>query len=261
MVLYFSATGNTRFVATELAKHLEDEALDLCSKVKQHDYETIRSDKPFVFCAPTYVCAAPAFFYDFLRKVDLAGSPDVYMISTSGGYSGISSDIARAIIRKKHMNYKGCAEFKMPPNYIANKSHKLPGKEEIEKRISDTCQKIEPVADIIRSGKPLRHRHIWLLEKLIDYPSNPVLSLIGHRVKGFYATDGCIACGLCEKKCPLNIISMRDGRPRWKGRTCAHCMACIQNCPVEAIEYKEITNGRKRYRCDDYRKNTGRAIK
>jgi ferredoxin len=29
-------------------------------------------------------------------------------------------------------------------------------------------------------------------------------------------------------------------------------MACIQNCPAEAIEYKDITKGRKRYRLDDW---------
>ena len=85
MILYFSATGNTRFVAEELAKCLDDEALELCSRIKHHDYGTIRSEKPFVFCAPTYVCEAPAFFYDFLRKVDLEGSSDVYMVSRSGG--------------------------------------------------------------------------------------------------------------------------------------------------------------------------------
>ena len=149
----------------------------------------------------------------------------------------------------------------MLPNYIANKSHKLPDKEEIEKRIADTYSKIKPVADTIRSGKPLRYRHVWVLEKLIDYPSNPVLSRIGHRVKGFYASDSCISCGLCEKKCPLNIITMHDGRPRWEGRICAHCMACIQNCPAEAIEYKDITKGRKRYRCDDYRQDISRTIR
>lgn len=47
MILYFSATGNTKFVAEELAGCLDDEALDLCDKIKQHDYGTIRSDKPF----------------------------------------------------------------------------------------------------------------------------------------------------------------------------------------------------------------------
>lgn len=253
MILYFSATGNTRFVAKELAKALDDEAMDLCGRIKEHNYETIRSDKPFVFCAPTYVCEAPAFFYDFLRNVDLAGSSDVYMISTSGGYSGLSGDIAKGIVRKKGMNYKGCAEFKMPPNYIANKSHKLPDREEIEKRITDSYNKIKPVADIIKSGESLRYRHIWLLEKLVDYPSSPVLSRIGHRVRGFYADSRCISCGLCEKKCPLNVITMHDGRPQWNGKICAHCMACIQNCPVEAIEYKDITKGRKRYRLEDYR--------
>ena len=61
----------------------------------------------------------------------------------------------------------------MLPNYIANKSHKLPDKEEIEKRITDTYSKIKPVADTIRSGKPLRYRHVWVLEKLIDYSNRP----------------------------------------------------------------------------------------
>ena len=69
----------------------------------------------------------------------------------------------------------------------------------------------------------------------------------------FVITDSCISCGLCERKCPLNIITMHNDRPEWSGKTCAHCMACIQNCPVEAIEYKDITNGRTRYRLDDYR--------
>lgn len=78
------------------------------------------------------------------------------------------------------MNYNGCAEFKMPPNYITNRIYRLSDKEEMERRISDSYNKTKPVADIIRSGKTLRYRHIWVLEKLIDYPSNSVLSLIGH---------------------------------------------------------------------------------
>jgi ferredoxin len=33
---------------------------------------------------------------------------------------------------------------------------------------------------------------------------------------------------------------------------CAHCMSCIQNCPVEAIDYGDITPPKKRYTFDRY---------
>ena len=252
MVLYFSATGNTRYVAMGLARCLDDDVLDVCRKIKGHDYEALWSDKPFVLCAPTYVCEAPAFFYDFVRRTELLGNADMYMISTSGGYSGISGIVARSIAREKGMNYMGHAEFRMSPNYIANKSHKLPDEDEIRKRIADADCKIEEVADVIRNGGKLRTRHLWALEVFIDHLSNPVLGAMGHRVKGFHVNDRCISCGMCEERCPLNIITIRDGVPRWDGDTCAHCMACIQNCPTGAIEYKDITQGRKRYRIEDY---------
>ena len=38
MILYFSATGNTRFIATELAKKLDDECIDLLSRIKKGDF-------------------------------------------------------------------------------------------------------------------------------------------------------------------------------------------------------------------------------
>lgn len=248
MILYFSATGNTRFIAKELGRILEDKVEDICPRIRQHDSEVIYSEKPFIFCAPTYVCEAPKFFYDFLRRTEFTGSRDVYFISTNGGYSGISGSIAGQIIRKKHMHYRGCAEFKMPANYIANKSHKDSEPSEIEERIDQARQKIVTTAGAIKTGQRLQTRHIWATEYLIDYLLNPMLSRIGHRVKGFHVKDNCVSCGICEKKCPLRIISLNEGKPSWSGKTCAHCMDCIQNCPVEAIEYKDITQGRKRYR-------------
>ena len=30
-------------------------------------------------------------------------------------------------------------------------------------------------------------------------------------------------------------------------------MSCIQNCPVQAIEYGQVTPGKERYRFDKYR--------
>ena len=49
------------------------------------------------------------------------------------------------------------------------------------------------------------------------------------------------------------MIRIVDGKPVWHGKSCAHCMSCIQNCPVEAIEYGQITQKKNRYRFDKYR--------
>jgi NAD-dependent dihydropyrimidine dehydrogenase PreA subunit len=252
MVLYFSATGNTRYVAEQLAERLKDQLMDLGPRIKGKDYRDIHSDSPFVLCAPTYVSAPPVFFTEFIRRVEFTGNREVYYVSTSGGYSGISGVIVGRIIRRKGMAYRGWAEFKMPPNYIANKPHRLPEPSVIRQLITKSAQQAGSVSEAIQEGRKLKSRHIWLLEYLVDYLLGPPLCRIGHRVDGFVATDRCTSCGLCERKCPMNIIGLHEGRPVWSGKTCAHCMACIQNCPVEAIEFGNVTQGRKRYRLKEY---------
>lgn len=52
MILYFSATGNTKLIAQTLAKRLDDEAVDLLSRIKKNDYSEIKSDLPFVITLP-----------------------------------------------------------------------------------------------------------------------------------------------------------------------------------------------------------------
>ena len=89
MILYFSATGNTKYAAQKLASLLEDEPLDLLERIKKHDHSAIGSSKPFVICAPVYVCEMPRFLASFLAQTPLTGTSEVYFVFTSGGYTGI----------------------------------------------------------------------------------------------------------------------------------------------------------------------------
>lgn len=253
MVLYFSATGNTQFVARELAERLSDETINLLDRIKHDDHSPIHSDKPFVICSPVYVCEMPRFLADYLRKTPLVGCKDVYFIFTSGGYSGISGIMAGAIVRRKRMRYMGCAELTMPRNYIANDWYPELDVPDIECRIRDSAGRLDGIAAAIRDEERLKSRHVWLFEILITLPFNPVWCRVRQGVSGFQVTDKCIRCGKCARLCPLNRISIVDSRPVWTGKSCAHCMSCIQNCPVEAIEYGQITQKKKRYRFDKYR--------
>ena len=253
MVLYFSGTGNTGFVAQQLAERLEDETLNLLDRIKRGDCAPIHSERPFVLCSPVYVCEMPRFLAAFLRQTPLTGSREVYCVFTSGGYAGVSGVLAGRMFRRKGMTYKGCAELKMPRNYLINETYPELDREEIERRIIDASARIPEVAETIRRGDRLKARHVWLFEELVTLPFNPVWCRVRQPVRDFYATEQCISCGKCARLCPLNVIRMADGKPVWEGSHCAHCMSCIQNCPVEAIEYGDVTRTKDRYRFSKYR--------
>lgn len=255
MVLYFSATGNTRFIAEELAARSGDESLNLLKRIREKDYSPIKSKKSFVVCLPVYVCEFPAFLKELLLKTPFEGNKDIYFIFTSGGYSGICSTQAKNIARKKNLNYMGSADFKMPRNYIANNTYPELSAEEIKHRIDVSYKLIPEIADLIADGQKLvkRSKHVWLFEILITVPFTPVWTRIKQGVKSFRVSDKCIGCRRCANLCPVKLIHPdENGRPVWNASMCAHCMSCIQNCPVEAIDYGDITPPKKRYTFDRY---------
>ena len=252
MILYFSATGNTEFIAQEIAKRLDDECINLLDRLKNNDHSVLHSDKPFVICAPVYVCEMPMFMAKYLKEQTFTGSNDVYFIFTSGGYCGISGVLAESMFKKKNMNVHGYAEFKMPRNYVANDHYPMQPKDEIEARIRECYMQLDGVVSTIRSGGTLTARPVALWEILVTVPFTPVWAKLKLTAKDFYSTDACIGCGKCAKLCPLNNIKIENKKPIW-GNQCTHCMACIGNCPTRAIEYGKISQTKDQYNFGKYR--------
>ncbi len=255
MVLYLSATGDTKYVAELLAKKLGDESLDLIKRIRNNDNSVIRSKKPFVICAPIYVSYIPIFLKDFLSRQKFAGNRKVYFVFTSGGgHSGAAGAAAENIVRRKNMLFMGYADVAMPNNYMALKFIPAPSEEKINALLNDARYTILRTAHAIAQGKKIRTRHITYAESLATKALADFWKKHMQPSKAFYTTDKCIGCGKCVSVCPLNNIVLDNGRPVWKA-SCAHCMACIGNCPVEAIEYGSITQTKPKY---NVRKYTGK---
>jgi Fe-S-cluster-containing hydrogenase component 2 len=49
----------------------------------------------------------------------------------------------------------------------------------------------------------------------------------------------CTGCGDCVKICPVEAITMKDGRAVIDVKECIDCAACITECPAEAIMTKK----------------------
>ena len=59
--------------------------------------------------------------------------------------------------------------------------------------------------------------------------------------KAFVIADLCNGCEACVQVCPVNAISMVEGKAKIDPFQCTGCGACIPICPQEAIDFKNAT--------------------
>jgi len=48
--------------------------------------------------------------------------------------------------------------------------------------------------------------------------------------------EECVGCENCVPVCPVEAISMQDGKAVIDQDTCTECESCVPVCPVDAIK-------------------------
>lgn len=247
MVLFFSGTGNSEYVAKRIASLLGDDVLNLFSRIRNKDYSEIHSEKPFVVVCPTYAWQIPHILRDYLKNTELTGSKQIYFAMTCGDSIGDAGSYLEKLCREKKMNYMGCEKIVMPENYIA--MFNAPNENEAKEIILKASPAIDTVVSYVRNGKKIESSTAFY-DRFMSSVVNSAFYAICIKDKKFKALDKCTGCGVCEKNCPTKNISLKNGKPKWN-KKCIHCMACICKCPQEAIEYGKKSVGKPRYKCPE----------
>ena len=66
------------------------------------------------------------------------------------------------------------------------------------------------------------------------------------RARYFHTDETCTGCGTGVRVCPIQNITLTDKKPVWHDQ-CEFCLACMQWCPKQAIQYGKKTQKRGRY--------------
>ena len=246
MILYFTGTGNSEYVAKKLASALGDETLSLFERIREGDRSPLESEKPWVVVTPTYAWQIPHIVRDHLRRTLLRGNQNIYFVMTCGDGNGNAGKYAEELCEEKRLTFCGCAKVIMPENYLAMFS--VPSREESVKIVEAAEPTIAALAECIRDGKPFPAVKVSTMDKMLSGAVNPGFYKMALHAKDFTVSDACVGCGTCVKACPTKAITLQDGHPVWEDN-CTHCMACLTLCPKEAIEYGKKTAGKWRYRC------------
>ncbi len=245
MILYFSGTGNSKYIATILAKELNEQAISANELIKNGKLLEKQGER-IIFLSPVYAWRLPRIFQEFIERCSLKNCK-AYFVFTCGDGIGNAEKHVRKFCHEIKLEVLGVYPIVMPENYIA--MFKAPPKEEIPKIIESATLKAKELAKRIKNGEPLPKVKKGVFGRLLSSKMvNGGFYAFCVSAKRFYVTDKCISCGKCQRECVYGNVIMTNGKPVW-GKNCTHCMACICKCPTFAIEYGKKTKNKDRYVC------------
>lgn len=252
MIFYFSGTGNSLYVAKTIAKEQNEKLISITQEMQKKPNEriyTFGKEELVGFVYPIYAWGPPEIVLDFIRTMHVEGEGTyVFSLNTCGSEEGHATPMLQKTLQKKGLTLSSAFAISMPSNYIVGED--VESKDIQQRKLERANQKL------IKINETLKNRKAGEFDLLIGKKPglktgiiNPLFNKFARQTKQFYATDACIACGLCQRICPAQTIALNP-KPVW-GKACTQCLGCINRCPVQAIQYGKVTETRGRYKHPD----------
>lgn len=245
MIFYFSATGNSRWVAGQLAELTGDELFNMADFLREGRVPALPADTARVGVVfPIHSWYVPAPVLRFLSQLAVPASVYRYAVCTCG------DDVGRGLSRlSRHFPLDAAWSVQMPNTYVP--MFDLDAPELARQKVADARTFLPAIAEAV-----VRKEHAWCVHeggfpRCKTYVVYPLFKHFCVKTKAFRVDNACISCGRCEQNCPVSAIRLVDGRPVWN-KACIHCMACLHGCPVNAISYGAGTKKKGQYRLEDY---------
>ena len=251
MVFYFSGTGNSLYIAKAIATAQGDRLISVADELNKpgNNYEYEFPNDSLVLVYPIYAWRPPRLIMNFIGKLRVKGkTPYVCAVSTCGMEEGNATKVLEKALAQKGLALQSAFSVQMPGNYVIGRP--APTNEVIRKLFTSAEERLNEINRAISQRQTgafdlMGGKNGALKTGFIG----TLFNLFNMNARGFYATDACVHCGLCEKVCPIHTITLKD-KPVW-GKKCTKCLACINRCPAHAIQYKNSTpeNGRYIHPC------------
>lgn len=116
MIFYFSATGNSKYIAESIANKLNDKIINIEDCIKDSCYDfNLKNEQYLGIITPTYFWDLPKIVEEFLGEINFKNSKNIYAfhIATYGTTSGASNKYIEESLNKKGIILSGKYDIKM----------------------------------------------------------------------------------------------------------------------------------------------------
>lgn len=118
MIFYFSATGNSRYVAERIAAATGDETISIPDCCKSDRFSFDETDKTVGIVCPTYSWGLPSIVQEFLEKLTLRSRPSyLWFAATYGTTPGQTGRFAEDILKRSGLTVSAKFSVQMPDTW------------------------------------------------------------------------------------------------------------------------------------------------
>lgn len=238
-IYYFSGTGNSLAVARDLAEKLNAKLIPVASLMGQGSIASEAAVIGFVF--PIYDFKPPLLMEQFIHKLQNIESKYLFAVCTYGVTTAQSLNHLDKAIKSRGGHLSAGFAVGMPHNGVGSGAVAAAHH---ERMFEGWKIKREKICEYIHARKEGNIESSSLFPRFFQpgvirmAPSalNLLMLLLLRGAKSLAHTSGkdCDGCGICERICPVNSITMAGNKPVWSDH-CAVCFACLHWCPKEAI--------------------------
>ncbi|HUK84233.1 MAG TPA: EFR1 family ferrodoxin [Candidatus Acidoferrum sp.] len=264
IIYYFSGTGNSLFVAREIAGKIGGQLIPISSVINEAKLSLEADVVGIVF--PVYYatndCGIPLIVNRFVHNLENLPSKYIFAVCTCGNMPGTTIENFAKLVKSQGGELAAGFTLKM--------SDKTLTLEKQEKALAYQKEKLNTICEYVSAKKKGRLETRGVMRKIFLAPLlylaiKPAFSrryrklaasskmsfrvLIPLADKGFQVDTNCSGCGTCAKVCPVGNIKMVEGKPVWQ-HGCETCLACYSWCPREAIT-GQIVSYNERYHHPD----------
>lgn len=245
VMVYFSGTGNSKYIAEKFAKRMKIKAYSIEQDL---DFGRLFAKEDIIaVCYPIYGSSVPRIMREFVETYKkYLQTKKLIIFCTQMLFSG---DGARAFSRL----LPGCdqrviyAEHFLMPNNICNfflfpvtEKERIKKPKKALKKLYRACSDIE---------KGIVKKRGWnFFSTLLGKTQNIAYPKIERKGRSSFRTDqSCVACGLCVKNCPTHNLKIVSGRVVQKNN-CTLCYRCVNLCPRQSCTVFLHKKPKKQYR-------------
>lgn len=231
LMLYFSGTGNSKYIATQFAAKMGAN----CHSIEEPvDFDAlIQSAAAVCFCYPIYGSCVPRILREFVALHGEALSDKKLVIfCTQMMFSGDGARAFTDLLPESRERVIYAEHFNMPNN-ISNFRLLPIGDRERRRKLRAVNKKLERVCADIRQGVVKRRGFGKPAHWLGLCQSKGWPAIEKKRRSSFQADTDCNRCGVCVKHCPMHNLTLTSEGVGQRDN-CILCYRCVNACPQKA---------------------------